>query len=59
MRYKNNDVYEGNWAYNEFSGSGEYVEFENSKYVGDYKNGKYHGNGTMTYQNGDVYVGEF
>ena len=29
------------------------------KYEGDLKEGKYHGQGTMTYDNGDQYVGEW
>ena len=28
-------------------------------YVGDYKNGKYHGNGSISFSNGEMYEGQW
>ena len=35
------------------------LRFDGNKYVGDLKDGKPHGQGEMTYSNGDLYVGDF
>ena len=33
--------------------------WNNNNYVGEFRNDKKHGFGTLTFSNGDVYVGEF
>jgi hypothetical protein len=40
-------------------GQGKQILKDKSEYDGMWKNGKYHGFGTLTYQNGDIYEGEF
>jgi hypothetical protein len=37
----------------------ETIKYENSKYVGDALNGVPHGQGTLTFSNGDKYVSEW
>ena len=35
------------------------ISCEEETYVGERENGKYHGQGTLTFRDGDKYVGEF
>ena len=69
LQFKNGDVYQGEWKDGQFEGYGtfqyaksttiddeEFMGF--AEFKGTYKNGK-RSEGTLKYENGDIYVGTF
>jgi hypothetical protein len=69
LQFKNGDVYDGEWKDGQFDGYGTFVYAKSqaeddeesmgySQFKGTYKDGK-RVEGTLRYENGDVYVGTF
>lgn len=63
MRYKNGDVYEGNWVNGQRSGFGRWIHEQwgsyNDVYEGNWENDMKNGQGTMTYSDRQKYVGNW
>ena len=59
-KYKNQFIYIGEWKNDMREGRGVYYNpLTKEKYEGYFKNGKAEGNGTVYYNNGDIFKGEF
>lgn len=58
-RWKNGDVFNGQFNQGKRNGQGSYTWASGSNYTGEWKDGKRHGKGTYLYANGDKYVGSF
>jgi hypothetical protein len=59
MRWRNGDVYEGEFFRGSRQGTGTLNFADGSEYVGDWWNNYMHGQGTRRFVNGDIYVGEY
>ena len=59
MKYKNGDVYEGNWKDDKRDGTGTITYKNGDKYEGEWKNDGKVGTGIMKYNNGDIYEGKW
>lgn len=61
MRYKNGDMYDGQWKRGLYNEKGVLVCATGGmeRYDGTWDNGKQHGRGVLTYRNGSKYEGQF
>ena len=59
MKFANNDIYDGSWENDEFSGLGELEQGNGEIYVGEFLKGKKHGFGKCDYADGTIYHGQF
>lgn len=57
--WKNGDVYEGDWKYNNCTGKGRLIWNNGDIYEGDFVNGKRTGRGKFISENGDIYEGNW
>ena len=57
--YENNYKYDGDWSLGKKNGRGVLEFTDGTKYEGDFKNDLYDGNGIITFNNGNIYEGEF
>lgn len=53
------DIYEGEFEYDAFHGTGTMIYADGDRYEGTWLKGQRSGRGTMCYANGDVYSGEW
>ena len=54
MIYENGQKFVGSWRDGKRNGQGTYTFLSGEKYDGSWKDGDYHGQGTLTYANGNI-----
>ncbi|MBQ8170868.1 MAG: ribosomal protein L7/L12 [Oscillospiraceae bacterium] len=60
MRFKNGNIYKGDWHNGVMHGIGEFIFADTcERYIGEFSDGTYNGQGIYHYSNGDVYEGCF
>ena len=55
MKFKNGDVYDGEWYDEDMQGRGMYRWASGDYYVGEFKRDKREGKGTLTLSTGEIY----
>ena len=57
MKYKNGNIYTGNWAYDTYQGRGKLMLNNRIVYEGEFSDGEKHGPGVITYPDSSKFSG--